>query len=88
MRKPIDAVRGELEAGGMKRALGPVQLIMIGIGCIIGAGVYVMTGAAAANYAGPAVILSFAFAAVACGYICLCYSEVPSVLLENGAPTA
>jgi APA family basic amino acid/polyamine antiporter len=88
MRKPIDAVRGELEAGGMKRALGPVQLIMIGIGCIIGAGVYVMTGAAAANYAGPAVILSFAIAAVACGFICLCYAELASVLPASGASYA
>lgn len=88
MRKPIDAVRGDLASSGMRRTLGPVQLIMIGIGCIIGAGVYVMTGAAAAHYAGPAVILSFAIAALACGFICLCYAELASALPASGASYA
>jgi basic amino acid/polyamine antiporter, APA family len=70
-RKPLDMVRRDAEGTGMKRTLGATQLVFIGIGCIIGAGVYVMTGAAAANYAGPAVILSFVIAALACALICL-----------------
>ena len=85
MRKPIDSVRREAERAGMDRALGPIQLVLIGLGCIVGAGVYVMTGAAAANYAGPAVVISFVVAAVACGFICLCYAELASVLPASGA---
>ena len=88
MRKPLEHVRRDMSDSGMKRSLGPVQLTMIGIGCIIGAGVYVMVGAAAANYAGPAVILSFLLAAVACGLICLCYAELASVLPVSGASYA
>ncbi|RST32128.1 amino acid permease [Sphingomonas ginkgonis] len=84
-RKPIDTVRAQADSTGMTRTLGPVQLILIGIGCIIGAGVYVMTGTAAANYAGPAVILSFALAGLACGLIGLCYAELSSVLPVSGA---
>ncbi len=85
MRKSIESVRQDAEGTGMHRTLGPVQLIFIGIGCIVGAGVYVMTGAAAAHYAGPAVILSFLIAALACGFICLCYAEMASVLPASGA---
>lgn len=84
-RKPIDAVRADHENNAMRRSLGPVQLVMIGIGCIIGAGVFVMTGTAASHYAGPAVALSFGIAALACVLICLCYAELASVLPVSGA---
>ncbi|HEU4959328.1 MAG TPA: amino acid permease [Sphingomonas sp.] len=69
----------------MKRSLGPIQLVLIGIGCIIGAGVYVMTGTAAANYAGPAVVVSFGLAGLACAFTGLCYAELSSVLPVSGA---
>ena len=85
VRKPLETVRAEAESTGMRRALGPVQLVLIGIGCIIGAGVYVMTGTAAANYAGPAVVLSFAIAGLACAFTGLCYAELASVLPASGA---
>lgn len=85
IRKPLADVRAETERHGLVRALGPVQLVMIGIGCIIGAGVYVMTGTAASNYAGPAVILSFALAGIACGFTALCYAELSSTLPVAGA---
>ena len=85
IRKPLADVRVDGERHGLVRALGPIQLTMIGIGCIIGAGVYVMTGTAAANYAGPAVILSFALAGIACVFTALCYAELSSTLPVAGA---
>src|SRR6201991_4209551 len=84
-RKSLEAVRAEAVSTGMQRSLGPIQLVLIGIGCIVGAGVYVMTGTAAANYAGPAVILSFALAGIACGFTALCYAELSSTLPVSGA---
>lgn len=85
IRKPLADVRADSERHGLVRALGPLQLVMIGIGCIIGAGVYVMTGTAASNYAGPAVVISFALAGVACGFTALCYAELSSTLPVAGA---
>ena len=78
-------VRTDSARSGLVRALGPVHLTMIGIGCIIGAGVYVLTGTAASNYAGPAVIISFALAGIACGFTALCYAELSSSLPVAGA---
>ena len=85
IRKPLADVRDDALANGLVRTLGPIQLTLIGIGCIVGAGVYVMTGTAAANYAGPAVILSFALAGVACAFTALCYAELSSTLPVAGA---
>jgi len=85
IRKPLEDVRADGERHGLVRALGPVQLVMIGIGCIIGAGVYVMTGTAASNYAGPAVVISFALAGLACAFTALCYAELSSTLPVAGA---
>ncbi|MGN6817173.1 MAG: amino acid permease [Sphingomonas sp.] len=85
VRKPLETVRAEADNTGMRRSLGPIQLVLIGIGCIIGAGVYVMTGTAAATYAGPAVVISFAIAGLACAFTGLCYAELASVLPASGA---
>jgi basic amino acid/polyamine antiporter, APA family len=85
VRKTLESVRADAEGRGLKRSLGPVQLTLIGIGCIIGAGVYVMTGTAAANYAGPAVVISFFIAGIACGLTALCYAELSSALPVSGA---
>ena len=60
--------------GDLKRALGPWHLISLGIGCIIGAGIFVLTGHAAAGYAGPGVVISFAIAGLGCLFAGLCYS--------------
>ncbi|MBB4632663.1 APC family permease [Sphingosinicella soli] len=85
IRKPLADVRGDMDRHGLHRVLGPVHLVLIGIGCIIGAGVYVMTGTAAANYAGPAVMLSFVIAGLACAFTGLCYAELASTLPVSGA---
>lgn len=60
--KSLDVIMAEAEEGEhtLRRALGPINLVSLGIGAIIGAGIFVLTGAAAAKYAGPAIVLSFA----------------------------
>jgi len=69
----------------LHRALGPVSLIMIGIGSIIGAGIFVIAGTAAAEHAGPAVIISFLIAALGCLFAGLCYAEFASMIPESGS---
>lgn len=84
-RKSIEQLRSDAQSTGLRRALGPVHLVMLGIGCIIGAGIYVLTGHAAANFAGPAVMLSFVFAGLACTFAGLCYAELSSTLPVAGS---
>ncbi len=71
--------------GGLKRTLGPVSLVALGIGAIIGAGLFSITGTAAANNAGPAVTISFVIAALACGFAGLCYAEFASMIPVAGS---
>ncbi|HSZ75637.1 MAG TPA: amino acid permease [Rhizomicrobium sp.] len=73
------------EEHALKRSLGPVHLTMIGIGCIIGAGIFVITGTAAAEHAGPAVLLSFILAATGCLFAGLCYAEFASMIPVSGS---
>jgi APA family basic amino acid/polyamine antiporter len=84
-RKSVADLQREAEAGEMKRALGPVNLTAIGIGGIIGAGIFVLTGQAAATYAGPAIVLSFVFAAFACAFAGLCYAEFAAMIPISGS---
>ena len=86
--KPLDVLMreaGETEGTALKRALGPVNLITLGIGAIIGAGIFVMTGAAAAMYAGPAIMLSYALAGLGCAFAGLCYAEFASMIPIAGS---
>ncbi|HEY4078826.1 MAG TPA: amino acid permease [Rhizomicrobium sp.] len=69
----------------LKRALGPLHLITLGIGGIIGAGIFVLTGHAAAGYAGPGVVISFAIAGLGCLFAGLCYSEYASMIPVAGS---
>jgi len=69
----------------LHRALGPVSLIMIGIGSIIGAGIFVIAGTAAAEHAGPSVVISFIIAAMGCLFAGLCYAEFASMIPESGS---
>jgi len=86
--KSITALRAEADAAGehsLKRALGPLNLITLGIGAIIGAGIFVLTGQAAALHAGPAVPLSMALVGVACAFAGLCYAEMASAVPVAGS---
>ena len=83
--KSIDQVQREFDRGELKRTLGPIHLILFGIGCIIGAGIFVRTGTAAAQYAGPAVMLSFVLAGIVCAFAGLCYAELASMLPVSGS---
>ena len=73
------------EEHGLKRALRAIDLVMLGVGAIIGAGIFVLTGQAAANYAGPAIVLSFVASGIACAFAGLCYAEMASVIPIAGS---
>jgi APA family basic amino acid/polyamine antiporter len=84
--KSIDDLRSHAEADhGMKRSLGSLDLVMLGIGAIIGTGIFVLTGRAAAANAGPAVALSFVTAGVASTFAGLCYAEMASMIPIAGS---
>src|SRR6201995_4560880 len=89
-RKPIaELEEEEIESEkGLKRTLGAGSLIALGIGAIIGAGLFVRTAAAAANSAGPSVTLGFVIAAVGCAFAGLCYAELASMLPSSGSAYA
>ena len=84
-RKSVDQLRRDAASGTLRRALGPVQLTMLGIGAIIGAGIFVLTGQAAAQHAGPAIVLSFVLSGIACGFAGLCYAEFASMIPVAGS---
>ena len=85
IKKSIAQIQREATSHHLKRTLGPLNLVFLGIGCIIGAGIYVMTGNAAANYAGPSVLLSFIIAGTACAFAGLCYAELASTMPVAGS---
>ena len=76
---------GEQGEHTLKRSLGAVNLITLGIGAVIGAGIFVLTGQAAALYAGPAVALSFVLAGITCAFAGLCYAEFASIIPIAGS---
>ncbi len=73
------------EGSELNRSLGATELIMLGIGAIVGAGLFSITGIAAAFHAGPAVILSFLIAAAGCVFVGLCYSELAAMVPASGS---
>ena len=88
IRKPLDLLQKEASAQGnnsLKRVLGPASLIAIGIGTIVGAGLFSITGLVAANNAGPAIALSFVIASVCCCFAGLCYAEFASMIPIAGS---
>ncbi len=84
-RKSIEQVQRETQTSELKRTLGKWNLLLLGVGCIIGAGIFVRTGSAAALYAGPAVLLSFVVAGIVCAFAGLCYAELSSTLPVSGS---
>ncbi|HUK88072.1 MAG TPA: amino acid permease [Terriglobales bacterium] len=86
--KPLDMLMAEAGESGehsLKRALGPINLVTLGIGAIIGAGIFVLTGQAAAQYAGPAIVLSYVLAGIGCVFAGLCYAEFASLIPIAGS---
>ncbi|HEY7840254.1 MAG TPA: amino acid permease [Gammaproteobacteria bacterium] len=81
--KPIVHLDPSLDA--LKRCLGPVQLVTLGIGAIIGTGIFVLTGLAAAQHAGPAIVLSFVIAGIGCIFAGLCYAEFAAMVPVSGS---
>src|SRR5262245_31584456 len=81
--EPVEGgLRGEVT---LKRCLSARHLTMLGIGAVIGAGIFVLTGQAAANHAGPAIVLSFVLAGTACAFAGLCYAEFASMMPVSGS---
>ncbi|HQK99105.1 MAG TPA: amino acid permease, partial [Bacteroidia bacterium] len=86
--KSMDVLMKEASHEGehsLKRTLGKTNLVMLGVGAIIGAGIFVLTGAAASQHAGPAVVISFIVAGIACAFAGLCYSEFASMIPIAGS---
>ena len=87
-RKPLSTIFAEAQESGehcLRRALGPLNLVTLGVGAIIGAGIFVITGQAAAQFAGPAIVISFVMAGIACAFAGLCYSEFASMIPIAGS---
>ncbi|MGV3743014.1 MAG: amino acid permease [Burkholderiaceae bacterium] len=82
--KDINAMLAMARSDGLKKVLGPVDLVMMGIGAIVGTGIFVLTGTGALS-AGPALTLSFLIAAIACGFAALCYAEFASTIPVSGS---
>jgi len=84
--KPIETLLAEAEGEeSLKRSLGPLSLVALGIGAIIGAGIFTLTGVAAATHAGPALTYSFILAAVGCAFAGICYSEFSTMIPIAGS---
>ena len=84
-RRVADLQAEALTDNSLHRALGPLNLVLLGIGCIVGTGIFVLTGTAAAQNAGPAVVLSFALAGIVSAFAALCYSEFASLVPMSGS---
>src|SRR5213083_1439045 len=85
-RKSVTALQAEAQTDqSLKRALGALNLTTLGIGAIIGTGIFVLTGTAAAQNAGPAVVLSFVIAGIVSTFAALCYSEFASLVPMAGS---
>ncbi|KAI9027534.1 amino acid permease-domain-containing protein [Phycomyces nitens] len=83
--KPVELLLGEAEIAGLNRALTSWQLIFLGIGAIIGTGIFVLSGTAAAKNAGPAITISFIIAAIASAFAAFSYSEMASMIPVAGS---
>ena len=85
VRKDLGSLLAEAGSGTLRRELGPLALVTLGIGAVIGAGIFVLAGNAAALHAGPALTLSMVLAGVACAFAGLCYAELASMIPVAGS---
>lgn len=87
LRKSLSQLIAESESNkyGLNRHLTAWNLIMLGIGAVVGAGIFVLTGSASANYAGPALVISLLLSAIGCGFAGLCYAEFASMIPLSGS---
>lgn len=87
-KKPLEAYEADMKKSELKRVLTRWGLTSLGIGAVIGGGVFVLTGIAANQWAGPALALSFMMAGIACAFAALCYAEFASILPVEGSAYA
>jgi len=84
-RKSVEQMHAEHQGGELKRTLGAVNLVLLGIGCIIGTGIFVLTGRAAAEFAGPGIMVSFVITGALCAFVALAYSELAAAIPVSGS---
>ncbi|MFN4144828.1 MAG: APC family permease [Runella sp.] len=87
-KKPLSAYEADVKNNQLKRVLGRWELTSLGIGAVIGGGIFVLTGIAANQFAGPALALSFVIAGIGCTFAALCYAEFASILPVEGSAYA
>ena len=85
IKKSVEQIQTECETGGLCRSLNAFNLVFLGIGCVIGTGIFVLTGQQAALNAGPAIAISFVLAGLAAAFAALCYGELSSMLPVSGS---
>src|SRR3954453_11748999 len=84
-RKSLGDLQAEAEGGQLRRSLGPWHLTALGVGSIIGTGIFVLTGTAASQNAGPALVISMVIAGIGCAFAGLCYAELASMIPVAGS---
>lgn len=84
-KKPIADLLADADRGILRRSLGPLNLTALGIGSVIGTGIFVLTGTAASQHAGPALVLSMIISAIGCGFAGLCYAEFAAMVPVAGS---
>src|SRR5690606_29100191 len=87
-RKTVAMYESDMAQSGLKRVLGKWSLTALGVGSVIGAGIFVMTGLAAKDFAGPALAISFIIAGMGCAFAGLCYAEFASIIPVEGSAYA
>lgn len=85
IRKSVEQMHAEHAQGELKKSLGALNLVLLGIGCIIGTGIFVLTGRAAAEFAGPGIMISFVITGTLCALVALSYAELASAIPVSGS---
>ena len=85
IRKSVEQMHAEHEHGELKKSLGALNLVLLGIGCIIGTGIFVLTGRAAAEFAGPGIMISFIITGTLCALVALSYAELAAAIPVSGS---